>query len=88
MSNKTVYLDRKLNKENLSECRRKILESIEQNENTVIYVKNGRYIEKEGLKTLVEVLEYSKKQSRELWLCELKPEILESMTFTNLNTWR
>lgn len=85
MSNNTIYLDRKLNKENLSECRRKILESIEQNEIIFISFKNVIYIDKEGLKVLIELLEYSKKQSKELWLCELKPEILEIMTFSNLN---
>jgi|GEM_PF-2518429 len=85
MNHDTVYLDEKLNKENSSEFKRKILDSIEENEITFISFKNVIYIDKEGLTILIEILEYSKKQSRELWLCELKPEILEIMTFTNLN---
>jgi len=85
MCNNTAYLNEKLNKENSPEFKRKILDSIEKNKITFISFKNITYIDKEGLKTLIELLEYSKKQSRELWLCELKPEILEIMTFTNLN---
>lgn len=85
MNHNTVYPDKKLNKENSSEFKEKILDSIEENEITFISFKNVIYLDKEGLKILIELLEYSKKQSRELWLCELKPEILEIMTFTNLN---
>lgn len=85
MSHSTVYLDKKLNKENSSEFRDKILDSIEKNKITFISFKNVIYIDKEGLNTLIELLEYSKKQKKKLKLSELKPEIIEIMNFTNLS---
>ncbi|TYB32252.1 MAG: STAS domain-containing protein [Flexistipes sinusarabici] len=83
--NNTVYPEEKLNKENSAELKGKILDFIKKNKITFISFKNVIYLDKEGLNTLIELLEYSKKQNRELWLCEVKSEIMEFLTFTNLN---
>ncbi|MEC9492857.1 STAS domain-containing protein [Flexistipes sp.] len=85
MNHNTVYPDEKLNKDSSSELKEKIMYSIEKNKVTFISFKNVIYLDKEGLNTLIGLLEYSKKRKRELWLCEIKPEIMEIMTFTNLS---
>lgn len=86
MKHSQIYLDKKLNRSNAAEYKDKLIGIISKNDITILSFKNVIYLDKWGLKIIVELLEYSKKQNRELRLCELKPEIKEILSFTSLSS--
>lgn len=80
-----VYIKGEVNGDSGAELKKKILELFKEKDMAVLSFKNVIYMNSSGLREIIDLLKRSKKDKKELRLCEMSGDIRDMFSFTGLD---
>jgi anti-sigma B factor antagonist len=82
---KIVYIKGEVNGETGLELKNNVLEIFKQIDTVILSFKNVIYMNSSGLREIIDLLKRSKRDKKELRLCEMSGDIRDMFSFTGLD---